>query len=76
VVNNWLQWIGAAFIILGHVLNTLNIDGYNIAAFLMGTLAFLAWSLRVGNRPQTTVNIVAITVCATGLYRVFFYDSI
>lgn len=76
MLNCILQWTGAVFIILGHLLNTLDIDGYNIVAFFLGTIAFLAWSLRVGNRPQLTVNLVAITVCAAGLYRVFVYDSI
>jgi len=67
--NEVLQWTGALFIIAGHVLNTINLDGWNILAFFIGTIAFMAWALRVRNRAQTVVNIVALAVCAAGLYR-------
>ena len=70
-INNALQWVGAAFIIAGHVLNAAGVDGYNIAAFTVGTLAFMAWAIRVANTPQTIVNVVAITTCAIGLWRAF-----
>ena len=70
-INNVLQWVGAAFIIAGHVLNAIGIDGYNIAAFTVGTLAFMAWAIRVANKPQTLVNVVAIVTCGIGLYRAF-----
>jgi len=46
-------------------------DGYNIAAFTVGTLAFMAWAIRVANKPQTLVNVVAMSVCAVGLFRVY-----
>lgn len=68
-----LQWAGALFIIAGHLLNTLGSqyhgDLWNIAAFFVGTVLFLAWTLRVGNRPQMIVNLVAITTCGVGLFR-------
>jgi hypothetical protein len=67
--NEVLQWVGALFIIAGHVLNSIGIDGWNIAAFTVGTLAFMLWAIRVANKPQTLVNVVAITVCGLGLYR-------
>lgn len=68
--NEVLQWIGAAFIIAGHVLNAIGVDGWNIAAFAVGTMAFMLWAVRVANKPQMVVNVVAMTVCAAGLYRV------
>ena len=68
--NEVLQWVGAAFIIAGHVLNALGIDGYNIAAFMLGTVAFMTWAVRVANKPQVLVNVVAMVVCGAGLYRV------
>jgi predicted membrane chloride channel (bestrophin family) len=71
LINNVLQWVGAAFIIAGHVLNAMGADGYNIAAFTVGTLAFMAWAIRVANKPQTLVNVVAIAVCAVGLFRAY-----
>lgn len=69
--NEVLQWVGALFIIAGHVLNAMGVDGYNIVAFTVGTLAFMAWAVRVANKPQTLVNVVAISVCAVGLFRVY-----
>lgn len=69
-----LQWAGALFIIAGHLLNTLleyefDIRPWNIAAFTIGTVFFLIWSLRVMNRPQMAVNVVAITIGVLGLFR-------
>jgi len=46
-------------------------DFWNQLAFVLGTVAFLTWSLRVVNKPQMAVNIVAITVCSVGLFRVY-----
>jgi hypothetical protein len=71
LINSILQWTGALFIIAGHILNSIGADGYNIVAFAVGTIAFLAWSIRVANKPQTLVNVVAITVCTAGLIRVY-----
>ncbi|NDD79090.1 MAG: hypothetical protein EBZ41_04420 [Actinobacteria bacterium] len=56
--NEVLQWTGALFIIAGHVLNTINLDGWNILAFFIGTIAFMAWALRV--RRLTGVSKLAI----------------
>ena len=59
--NDTLQWTGAAAIILMHVLNAMGPDYYpwNIYAALLGTVAFLAWTVRVRNLPQFTVNVIA-----------------
>ncbi len=71
--DNLLQWTGAVAIICGHVLNTLGSayhqDLWNIIAFAMGTVAFLIWSVRVSNKPQMMVNVVAMTTCVVGLLR-------
>ena len=70
-----LQWTGAFFITAGHVLNTLGSayhkDVWNIAAFAVGTLVFLAWTIRVENKPQMAVNVAALATMAVGLYRAF-----
>lgn len=68
-----LQWIGAVFIIAGHSLNAVGPSVYpwNIVAFFLGTVLFLIWSLRVRNRPQLLVNVVALSIGATGLFRAF-----
>lgn len=71
LINNILQWVGALFIIAGHLLNAINVDGWNIAAFTVGTIAFMAWAVRVANKPQLLVNVVALTLGFVGLYRVW-----
>lgn len=69
--NSIIQWVGAVFIGLGHVLNTLGVeyhnDVWNIASFAVGTVSFLIWTVRVNNRPQMAVNILAIITMAVGL---------
>ncbi len=72
-LNELLQWTGAFFIGAGHVLNTLGSayhrDFWNIAAFAVGTVLFLAWTIRVANKPQMAVNVVALATMAVGLFR-------
>ena len=67
--NDIIQWIGAVFIIIGHICNAIGPDAYpwNIVAFTLGTVMFLIWTIRVLNKPQMAVNIVAIVTCAIGL---------
>jgi hypothetical protein len=73
--NEVLQWCGAFFITAGHVLNTLGSayhrDTWNIAAFAVGTLLFLVWTIRVANKPQMAVNVAALATMAVGLYKAF-----
>ena len=66
-----IQWIGAVLIILGHLLNAIGPSAYplNVCAFTIGTIFFLVWSLRVKNRAQIAVNVVAIVIGSVGLYR-------
>lgn len=72
-IDNLIQWIGAFAIIVGHVLNAAGAkyhnDVWNILAFAVGTVAFLIWSVRVANKPQMLVNVVAMTTCTAGLLR-------
>jgi len=71
--NEVLQWTGAFFITVGHVLNTLGSayhkDIWNIAAFAVGTLLFLTWTIRVENKPQMAVNVAGLATMAVGLYK-------
>jgi hypothetical protein len=69
--NEIIQWVGAVFIIAGHSLNAVGPAAYpyNIQAFAVGTVAFLVWSIRVGNRPQLAVNLVALSLGIAGIYR-------
>lgn len=72
-INDSLQWFGAIFIMVGHLLNTLGVeyhhDVLNILSFAIGTLAFLVWTIRVTNKPQMTVNIVALIFMGAGLIK-------
>jgi hypothetical protein len=70
-INDVLQWTGAVFIIAGHSLNALGpaVYPYNILAFFVGTILFMAWSIRVANRPQLLVNIVALAIGLIGLVK-------
>ena len=73
--NEVLQWIGAILIVAGHALNSLGSeyhqDFWNIASFTVGTAMFLVWALRVGNKPQITVNLVSIAIGISGMIRAF-----
>jgi len=72
-INETLQWAGAVFIIAGHSLNAVGPAAYpyNILAFFVGTVLFMAWSIRVANKPQLLVNIVALAIGLTGLVKAF-----
>ena len=72
-INEILQWSGAVFIIAGHSLNAVGPAAYpyNILAFFLGTILFMAWSIRVANKPQLLVNIVALAIGFTGLVKAF-----
>ena len=69
--NEAIQWIGSVFIIAGHTLNAAGpeVYPYNLIAFFIGTVMFLAWSIRVTNRPQMLVNIVALFIGLTGMVK-------
>ena len=66
-----LQWSGAVAIVAGHSLNAVGpaVYPWNIVAFVVGTVLFLAWAVRVRNGPQLMVNIVALLIGVAGLYK-------
>ena len=68
-VNEILQWTGAAFIVVGHGLNAVGPSAYpyNILTFLIGTILFLVWGIRVVNKPQIFVNVVSVIIGVTGM---------
>ncbi len=72
-IDSTLQWSGAAAIIIMHVLNAMGPEAYpyNIIAAFIGTVLFLAWTIRVRNAPQFTVNVVALAIGFVGLYKAF-----
>ena len=72
-IDNALQWAGAVAIIAMHILNAMGPEAYpwNIVAAFVGTVLFLAWTVRVRNAPQFTVNVVALAIGLAGLYKAF-----
>lgn len=69
--DNFLQWTGAVAIVLGHTFNAMGPVMYpwNIIVFAIGTVMFLLWALRVGNRPQLMVNVVSLAIGILGLVK-------
>ncbi len=72
-VNEILQWAGAVFIVAGHSLNAIGPEAYpyNILTFFIGTILFLAWTIRVANKPQMFVNLVSVAIGFSGLVKAF-----
>ena len=72
-INEILQWTGAVFIVAGHSLNALGPVAYpyNILTFFVGTILFLAWTIRVANKPQMFVNLVSVAIGFSGLVKAF-----
>jgi len=74
MINTGLQWMGTAALITMYVVMSFFPEHYplNIALGLAGGVCYLAWSLRVKNRPQQLVNLAGILVCTAGLLKVYF----
>jgi hypothetical protein len=70
-IDEVLQWVGAVLIVAGHALNAMGpeVYPYNIAVFALGTVMFLVWAYRVGNKPQMAVNVISIAIGLVGLYK-------
>ena len=70
-IDNFIQWVGAVAIVLGHAFNAMGPVMYpwNIIVFAIGTVMFMLWALRVGNRPQLMVNVVSLAIGLVGLYK-------
>ena len=70
-MDNLLQWAGTACLLVMYVLMSFfpHLHPWNIVAGLCGGAFYLAWTIRVNNRPQLIVNAVAITIGLAGLYN-------
>lgn len=71
--NEIIQWVGTAFVLGMYVVMSYfpQLHPLNIVFGLLGGLCYLVWTLRVKNRPQMLINVVAIAVCAGGLIKYF-----
>jgi len=70
-IDEVLQWTGTACFLCMYTLMAFNVYPWNIVAGLCGSACYLAWCVRVANKPQMLVNVVGITMCALGLYKAF-----
>ena len=70
-VDNALQWTGTVCLLTMYVLMSFfpDLRPWNIVAGLCGGACYLAWTVRVRNKPQMLVNAVAITIGLAGLYK-------
>jgi hypothetical protein len=70
-IDNALQWAGTACLLTMYVLMSFfpQLHPYNIVAGVCGGVLYLAWTVRVANKPQMIVNGVAIAIGLAGLYK-------
>jgi hypothetical protein len=70
--NDALQWAGTALILSMYVVSNFFKGEDDLRNFLalLGGLCYATWAYRVANKPQMIVNVVAITLCVLGLFKV------
>ena len=70
-LNEVLQWAGTACLLVMYMLMSFfpDLHPWNIVAGVCGGACYLAWTVRVANKPQMLVNVVAITIGSAGLFR-------
>jgi len=70
-IDNTLQWAGTVCLLAMYVLMSFfpQLHPWNIVAGVCGGVCYLAWTIRVKNRPQLIVNAVAITIGLAGLLK-------
>ena len=69
--NEVLQWAGTVCLLTMYTLMSFHphLHPWNIVAGLCGGACYLAWTIRVANKPQMIVNGVAIAIGAAGLFK-------
>jgi hypothetical protein len=70
-MNNLLQWAGTVCLLIMYVLMSFypTLHPWNIVAGLAGGACYLAWTIRVANKPQMIVNATAIAIGLAGLFK-------
>lgn len=71
MLNNALQWTGTACLLGMYVLMSFfpHLHPWNIVCGVLGGLCYLTWCIRVANKPQMVVNVVAIAIGIAGLFK-------
>ena len=70
-LNEVLQWAGTACLLVMYMLMSFfpDLHPWNIVAGVCGGACYLAWTVRVANKPQMIVNGVALAIGSAGLLR-------
>jgi hypothetical protein len=70
-LNETIQWVGTLFVLIMYGLMNLapELAPWNLVAGLAGSICYFVWTIRVKNRPQLIINIVAMTLCVAGLIK-------
>lgn len=70
-IDNLLQWTGTVCLLAMYVLMSFfpHLHPWNIVAGVLGGACYLAWTVRVANKPQMIVNGVAIAIGLAGLLK-------
>ena len=70
-IDNLLQWAGTVCLLTMYVLMSFfpHLHPWNIVAGVLGGACYLAWTVRVANKPQMIVNGVAIAIGLAGLLK-------
>jgi hypothetical protein len=71
--NELIQWIGTGFVLAMYAIMNLapELAPWNLIAGLCGSIMYFIWTVRVKNRPQMLINVVAMTLCVLGLFKHF-----
>jgi len=71
MLNSILQWVGTVCLLAMYTLMSFfpHLHPYNIVAGVLGGVFYLTWTIRVANKPQMVVNVVAIAFGLAGLFK-------
>jgi drug/metabolite transporter superfamily protein YnfA len=72
-LNDILQWAGTCSFLCMYSLMSFapELHPYQIVFGAIGGGLYLAWSFRVNNKPQTVTNIIGLSICLIGLFKVW-----
>lgn len=70
-INNILQWLGTAFLMAMYVIMSFfpDLHPWNLVVGTLGGMCYLAWTIRVANKPQMIVNGMGVFITLLGLYK-------
>ncbi len=72
--NELIQWVGTGFVLGMYAVMNLapkELAYWSSIMGLGGSICYFIWTLRVANKPQMVINIVAMTFCVVGLIKHF-----